>query len=268
MNVSMRDAHAWPELYFEGVGWTRFEPTPRSGITLPDYGAPEVPAPQPSASSAAPSQSAAAPSAAPSQGEACPPAQKKLGECGGPVAQQSAGSGSGGVAAGTVLAWTALVLLVAAVPLLPLLWRRRVRERRLGSGDVLAAWRELGDCAWDVGIPPDGALSPRGAAGRIVLLGRLEGEAAEAVHRVAGAVERALYAPPGAAGAYAGLTADVLTARSALLAGVGRRSRLRALLLPRSGARLTAAASARLSAASAVVSRLGGRVRLPLRNRG
>ena len=26
--VSLRDAHAWPELYFEGVGWVRFEPTP------------------------------------------------------------------------------------------------------------------------------------------------------------------------------------------------------------------------------------------------
>jgi transglutaminase-like putative cysteine protease len=28
MTVGLKDAHAWPELYFEGVGWTRFEPTP------------------------------------------------------------------------------------------------------------------------------------------------------------------------------------------------------------------------------------------------
>lgn len=27
-SVSMEDSHAWPELYFEGVGWVRFEPTP------------------------------------------------------------------------------------------------------------------------------------------------------------------------------------------------------------------------------------------------
>ena len=27
-SVSLNDAHAWPELYFEGVGWVRFEPTP------------------------------------------------------------------------------------------------------------------------------------------------------------------------------------------------------------------------------------------------
>ena len=26
--VSIRDMHAWPELYFAGYGWVRFEPTP------------------------------------------------------------------------------------------------------------------------------------------------------------------------------------------------------------------------------------------------
>jgi transglutaminase-like putative cysteine protease len=29
--VSTHDAHAWPELWFEGVGWVRFEPTPGGG---------------------------------------------------------------------------------------------------------------------------------------------------------------------------------------------------------------------------------------------
>ena len=27
-DVTLRDSHAWPELYFDGVGWVRFEPTP------------------------------------------------------------------------------------------------------------------------------------------------------------------------------------------------------------------------------------------------
>ncbi len=35
-SVGLKDAHAWPELYFQGVGWTRFEPTPSRG-TAPDY---------------------------------------------------------------------------------------------------------------------------------------------------------------------------------------------------------------------------------------
>ena len=28
--VSIRDMHAWPELYFANYGWVRFEPTPAS----------------------------------------------------------------------------------------------------------------------------------------------------------------------------------------------------------------------------------------------
>ena len=34
--VDSRDAHAWPELYFQGVGWVRFEPTPSRGA-VPAY---------------------------------------------------------------------------------------------------------------------------------------------------------------------------------------------------------------------------------------
>ena len=30
LTVHSRDAHAWPELYFSGIGWQRFEPTPPS----------------------------------------------------------------------------------------------------------------------------------------------------------------------------------------------------------------------------------------------
>ncbi|MFF1497930.1 transglutaminaseTgpA domain-containing protein [Streptomyces sp. NPDC058304] len=272
VNVSMRDAHAWPELYFEGVGWTRFEPTPRQGITIPDYSRADTPAAQPSAPTALPSQGPTQPSAAPSKAEDCPPELKKLGECGAAAAQQNAGPGGSGPSLTTVLTWTLSLLVVLALPLLPLLWRRRVRARRLSGGAVLAAWEELGDAAWDVGIAPDEALSPRRAAGRVVVLGRLEQDAADAVHRVAGAVEQALYAPPGAEVSYETLTADVLLARAALLGSVSRGSRLRALLLPRSAVRLRWAASAHwsslkaratpgLTRASALLSRL------PLRGR-
>ncbi|MFB6810723.1 transglutaminaseTgpA domain-containing protein [Streptomyces sp. NPDC056387] len=277
VNVSMRDAHAWPELYFEGVGWTRFEPTPRQGITVPDYSRPEAPAAQPSAPTALPSQGAAQPSAAPSQADACPPEERKLGECGAAAPHGNTGSTGGGPSLTAVLGWTLPVLALLALPLLPLLWRRRLRGRRLAAGDVMAAWRELGDAAWDVGIAPDGALSPRRAAGRVVVLGRLEPDAADAVHRVAGAVERALYAPPGTGAPYEGLAADVLLVHAALLGSVSRRSRLRALFLPRSAVRLRWAAAARWSAltarAAAPLAKAGAalartRARLPLRSRG
>lgn len=37
--VSSNMAHAWPEVYFEGVGWIRFEPTPGYG-SVPSWGSP------------------------------------------------------------------------------------------------------------------------------------------------------------------------------------------------------------------------------------
>ncbi|MFD9261320.1 transglutaminaseTgpA domain-containing protein [Streptomyces sp. NPDC059538] len=269
VNVSMRDAHAWPELYFQGVGWTRFEPTPRSGINIPDYSRAQTPATQPSAPAPLPSQSAVQPSTAPTGTPECPPALKKLGECGAATPAQSAGPDDG-LSVTTVLGWAALVVAVLGLPLLPLLWRTRLRARRLATGEVLTAWRELGDAAWDVGVAPDEALSPRRAAGRIVDLGRLEPEPGAAVHRVAGAVERALYAPPGAEVSYPELAQDVLLARTGLLESADRLPRLRALLLPRSATRISWALSARWAAvAGAVSARLTSlRTRLPLRTRG
>ena len=48
--VSTSDAHAWPELYFQGAGWLRFEPTPagsggQATATGPAYTLPPVLAP-------------------------------------------------------------------------------------------------------------------------------------------------------------------------------------------------------------------------------
>lgn len=56
MVVRGRDAHAWTEIYFEGAGWVRFEPTPgvQSG-TPPEWArADEQPAPAPTPTTAEP----------------------------------------------------------------------------------------------------------------------------------------------------------------------------------------------------------------------
>lgn len=43
---SSDDLHAWPELYFSGVGWLRFEPTPPiRGTSVPDYTEGNLPEP-------------------------------------------------------------------------------------------------------------------------------------------------------------------------------------------------------------------------------
>ncbi len=56
---SSRDLHAWPEMYFGGIGWVRFEPTPQRAGSVPAYTTQRVP-------QAAPSSSSSAPAAAPS----------------------------------------------------------------------------------------------------------------------------------------------------------------------------------------------------------
>ncbi|KJK40073.1 transglutaminase [Streptomyces variegatus] len=251
VSVGLRDAHAWPELYFEGVGWTRFEPTPNRG-SIPSYTLPD--SPDSSVPDAArPSQTAStAPSAAPSASEACTPEQKKLdGGCASESPQAALPTDDDGPKWYAFLVWALAGLAVLALPLAPMLWRQRTRTVRLGAhgrseADValhtLGVWQELTDTAWDFGITPDESQTPRTAAARIVRLGDLDATAAASVHRVANAVEQVLYAPhPRAA---AGLTEDVSRATAGLGAAAGRAARVRALLAPRSTVRVVWAASA------------------------
>jgi transglutaminase-like putative cysteine protease len=258
MSVSLRDAHAWPELYFQGVGWTRFEPTPSRG-SIPDYTLPQTPTDTDSDGQAQlPQKNQTEPSTAPSTSTNCAPQDRHLGDCG----TAAGGSVQPPSDRGLPLADQLLIgigsLALLLLLLSPLLWRTRVRSRRTGAGAhlapsdpaaawnarrILAAWHELVDTAWDHGIPPDDSLTPRRAAERIVRLGRLDAACAESVHRIASAVEQALYAPE--PGQVPGLSDDVRRARAGLRASVSRTTRLRAVVAPRSSVRLLWAASER-----------------------
>ncbi|WP_121746555.1 DUF3488 and transglutaminase-like domain-containing protein [Streptomyces sp. E2N166] len=254
VSVGLRDAHAWPEVYFEGVGWTRFEPTPTRGST-PSYTVTETPGssvPDP----ALPSRNAETePSAAPSASESCTAQDKKLDACAGESPAAVPVAGGNGPKWYAVLAWAAGGLAVLLIPLAPLLWRLRIRSVRLGAHGrteadagphTLAVWQELTDTAWDFGIIPEESQTPRKAAARIVRLGQLDPTAAAAVHRVADAVEQVLYAPRPRL--TAGLTEDVHRASAGLRATVSRGTRLRALLAPRSTVRVVWTLSARWAA--------------------
>ncbi|WP_069172434.1 transglutaminase TgpA family protein [Streptomyces griseus] len=269
VSVGLRDAHAWPELYFEGVGWTRFEPTPSRGTT-PAYTRPDVPAQGGPSSPAEVSEGAsAAPTSAPSTSETCPAQMRRQGECGASEAPGAVDPTDHGTPAGTVALWTLGALLVLAFPLSPMLWRLRIRARRLGSSGgrtpadvtsrVMAAWREVTDTAWDHGIAPDEAQTPRKAAARVVRLGRLDDTAAAAVHRVAGAVEQVLYAPEPRA--VTGTAEDVSAVREGLRASAGRLDRLRATFAPRSAVRVIWALSEHRAALARRWARRPGRDR-------
>ncbi|MEU5577914.1 DUF3488 and transglutaminase-like domain-containing protein [Streptomyces huasconensis] len=258
MSVGLRDAHAWPELYFEGVGWTRFEPTPSRG-TVPEYTRSDVPSGDASDPDTPEPSRSAEPSAAPSASDSCPPDLRRQGGCTSAAPEVAAGSGGDGPPLGMIVLVALAALLVVAVPLLPMLWRTRLRSARLGPGGrtptdavarTMAAWLEVIDTAWDHGIEPDESQTPRTAAARIVRIGRLPSGPAEAVHRVATAVEQVLYAPSPRLPA-TGLAEDVRRIREGLHATSTRSARLRATLAPRSAARVVWAVSDRWTAFSA-----------------
>ncbi|MFF4649000.1 transglutaminaseTgpA domain-containing protein [Streptomyces sp. NPDC001380] len=256
--VGSKDAHAWPELYFEGAGWIRFEPTPSRG-TMPDYTRQQTPA-APGADDREPrTRPTARPSAGPSTTPGCTVQERRAGECGKPVtAVPKAAPQRSAWPTAAVLAGAAVGLLLLALLLVPMLWRTRLRRIRLrpvdggggsrggpegGSGppelteaQVIAAWQELVDSAWDLGIAPDGAETPRRTLERIAAAAPLEDGPREAAGRVALATERALYAR--SAQAPAGLGDDVRAASEGLRAAAGRWTRVRAVVLPPSSVRM------------------------------
>ncbi|MFE7562685.1 DUF3488 and transglutaminase-like domain-containing protein [Kitasatospora sp. NPDC057500] len=281
--------HAWPELYFEGYGWLRFEPTPNRGVQ-PDYSDPvSAPATQPT-TAPAPRTETSAPVQAPSANPDCDAKLRRTGDCGDERDTAAATDEGIGLPSGKTLGALGVALLLAALLLTPMVWRALLRRRRLGTGgrrrpggpgpaggltdaQVLAAWDELIDSAWDLGIPPDESRTPRAAARRIVETGELDEASAAAAGRVALATERVLYARSAQVGEP--LAADVRTARDGLRARVGRRGRIRAVLLPASSAQLRwriseALLTARLRTGAGVARVVGavtGPVRRPLPRR-
>ena len=223
--ISLQDAHAWPELYFEGVGWMRFEPTPsaRTG-TLPGWAAPLPDTPAPTA---------AAPAPAPSAGQV-PEGGASTNE--GPTATDEGFDLRAALAAvpWRVVGGVAVVLAVVCSPALAALVVRRRRWRR-AAGPVAraeAAWLTLTERLADLGRAWPSSLTPRQA--EALAAAGLDDEARGALHRLARAVERARYAvTPAAEGE---LRRDVVR----VLEGIERRSPSahlwRATLLPRSGA--------------------------------
>jgi transglutaminase-like putative cysteine protease len=228
--VTTADAHAWPELYFTGVGWLRFEPTPggptgQGTATVPQY----------------------APVSTSGSGTTTPPSDLggAPGGTGAPGGLAGIRPGSGDTTARAAVhhphsnaPWILLgiaAFLVAAL-LTPVTARAAVRRRRLRTtGDAAlahAAWREFRDSLVDYGFGCRASETPRAVARRIAAALRLDPAASQAVTRIAGAEERARYAavPPGSGS----LREDTAAIRQALSREASWAARFRATLLPRS----------------------------------
>jgi transglutaminase-like putative cysteine protease len=233
--VRTSDAHAWPELYFRGAGWLRFEPTPGGpgseagqatasapAYTIPPLGsAAPIPRPTPSVST----PGAAQPTATPSLG-----AGARLKHPG-----PSAGAGQAGPSPLPVALLIVVVLAVAAA--IPRAARSFTRRRRWfraadDAGRAHAAWLEFRDDLADHRIACRASESPRALAQRVgTSLGFAAAEQA-ALDRIALAEERARYARTPVASAQ--LRGDVSTVRRAVARACRLPARCAAMLLPAS----------------------------------
>ena len=140
--VTSAQLHTWPEVYFDGIGWVAFEPTPSiaSAVAFEEGDAPsDEPTPGASASTA--------PSAAPSSSASAVPDARPDVDAGGTTGAASASFDPRGLLA------TVGVLVLLAAPSLARLVQRRVRYRAVRRGDPHAAWREAVASAVDLGIP-------------------------------------------------------------------------------------------------------------------
>ncbi|MET0853277.1 MAG: DUF3488 and transglutaminase-like domain-containing protein, partial [Microterricola sp.] len=179
--VQTSDLHAWPELYFEGVGWVPFEPTPGRGA-VPGYSLPSaavtdpvVPAPQ--ASSGAVTEQNA----------------RNVDEANRPSAVADAEAARALLTRNLLLA--AAVLALFAVPWLSrsllAAWRRRRTAAGAGIGPL---WQDLADTLTDCGYPVRDTETPRarGSAIRTILrdAGAESAEADAALQRVLAEFER------------------------------------------------------------------------------
>jgi hypothetical protein len=246
--ITSHDAHAWVEVYFAGLGWVPFDPTPLGigrAVTLPW---------------------------APRADSVNTPATATSGAT---AATATAALGSAKLDKGTPYvplnlpterpAWVTPVISVGAGLLallllgsLPWLVRRRRRRRALTDGGAAALWDELQAIARDLGIPEQPSATPRQTARRLAerVRGAAPGTesgaatgagpgsrvrrpdsadaAVEGIRRLALAEEAASYARPGAAASTSPLAPALRSAHRGLLHAAPRRTRVRATLWPAS----------------------------------
>lgn len=159
--VDSRDAHAWPELYFQGLGWVPFEPTPSRGV-VPAY------AQDPSTGGASTNEGNND-GLVPTSGAVPPPVTPPA-----PVPLPGGGDAGAGQQSLVLFYGAAGVLILLLTAASPRLVRTAARSRRLrapaagqGPDAALLVWSELCDLATDYGVLPLSSETPRAFSARL-----------------------------------------------------------------------------------------------------
>jgi len=245
--VRNSDAHAWPELYFPGAGWLRFEPTPavRTG-TAPSYTVPAA-APVPDATTAPQTDSGATGSATSTARDPGAP------EVDGSTPVQASSFGDQ-VRDWLRDPWHVLILAVLlgllgslVLPLTAYLVNRRRRSRAATPGELAEAqWDQLVSRLGDLGVPPpNGGGTLREWRKHYVREADLDNHAEEVMGHVVATLERSRYARPGAAPTELADDIRTVTRSAAINRPLGQR--IRAFLVPQDGVRWWTRSMARIT---------------------
>ncbi len=267
--VTTSDAHAWPELYFQGAGWLPWEPTP-SGTGV---GQGTAKPPSYTTSAGGPTGSVGAPGKTHPGGTGTQQGQSRSAGAS-QIRKFLSDQGAGGLRLARqhhrqwlwwLLIPAAILLIILLLPLgsrlLTRLWRmliitraaapRRSRALRAHLGRtpadaeragtatadaararIHAAWLEIHDDLVDFGVGCPANESPRALLHRVTAELRLAQAPLDALGRVALAEERASYAASLAD--LPALHADVSAVRRAVAASVDLHTRWRARIFPAS----------------------------------
>ncbi|PWB97093.1 hypothetical protein DF220_04000 [Salinibacterium hongtaonis] len=217
--VTSKELHAWPELYFDGIGWVPFEPTTGRG-EVPDYAEPEalddVAPADPSAAPVPSTRPSAAPTTPLAPAEALP------------------GTGQAGPTNSSLSPWLLAIPVVVFLALVPALARLLVRAVQLSAvrrrrAESVVAWNEVVRSARDLGVPVEPATTPRQNA---AILARQLGQQQPALDRLLDAVEREQFSRDDTG--YPRAASDARSVIRGLRRSVSLRRRAIATLWPRS----------------------------------
>ncbi|TCC05433.1 transglutaminaseTgpA domain-containing protein [Kribbella soli] len=224
--VKMHDMHAWPELYFQGIGWVRFEPTPSARVAAtPNWTVASNE--NPTSPTTAPTNVPTTPGQKETPGIDKPKNDPNLPNDSGTAIVDSGNWFTNG-GAKAIAGGLGVVLLLCIPWLVRTLTRRRRFLRPPGRAGAEGLWAEIRDTSRDLGLDWSEISTPRQAGHW--LASQLPEETHPAARRLARGIEGLRYA--GDADPELDLRDDASAVRQALWTRARARRRWRARLLP------------------------------------